>query len=144
MTAVLEIPLARMCVCVCICVHNLTSMSGDLIPGQFSAGCIRRPVGNYSLESSTGQQGGEANALSLTRGRWSLIDNQIFFSHAYYFCSTGWFYEGRIRALNWHNSTNIPRKFRLFWIWRGSIYFGHILCICMLLYNSEGFNLENP
>src|SRR6218665_2411334 len=50
-TAVIEIPLARtcgclslcVCVCVCICVHNLTSASGDLIPGQFSAGCIRRP-----------------------------------------------------------------------------------------------------
>src|SRR6218665_226530 len=93
-TAVIEIPLARtcgclslcvcvcVCVCVCICVHNLTSVSGDVIPGQFSAGRIRPPVGNYSLESSTGHPAGEANALSLIRCRWSLIDNQIFFSHA--------------------------------------------------------------
>jgi len=53
------------CVCesVCICVHNLTSVSGEVIPGQFSAGRITRPVGNYSLESSTGQQGGEAKRM---------------------------------------------------------------------------------
>src|SRR6218665_3182447 len=34
------------CVSVCICVHNLTSVPGDLLPGQLSARRIRRPVGN--------------------------------------------------------------------------------------------------
>src|SRR6218665_1947770 len=83
-TAVLEIPLARTCGCicvsVCICVHNLTSVPGDLLPGQLSAGCIRRPVGN-SLDNSPPRLSTEA--ISLTGGRWSLIDNQIFFGHAY-------------------------------------------------------------
>src|SRR6218665_3039802 len=68
------------CVSVCICVHNLTSVPGDLLPGQLSAGCIRRPVG-YSLDNSRPRLSTET--ISLTGGRWSLIGNQIFFGHAY-------------------------------------------------------------
>src|SRR6218665_972589 len=68
------------CVSVCICVHNLTSVPGDLLPGQLSVGCIRRPVGN-SPDNSPPRLSTEA--ISLTGGRWSLIDNQIFFGHAY-------------------------------------------------------------
>src|SRR6218665_3423240 len=80
------------CVSVCICVHNLTSLPGDLLHSQLSAGRIRRPVGNSLDNSPPSLLAGQRNeALSLTRGRWSLIDNQIFFSHAYYFCSTGEF-----------------------------------------------------
>src|SRR6218665_4078228 len=64
------------CVSVCICVHNLTSVPSDLLPVQLSACRIRRPVGN-SLDNSPPRLSTET--ISLAGGRWSLIDNQIFF-----------------------------------------------------------------
>src|SRR6218665_798696 len=84
----------RVYVSVCICVHNLTSVPGDLLPGQVSAVRIRRPVGN-SLDISQLSLSAVSRAAK-RRGRWSLIDNQIFFSRALYFCSTGEFMEDEL------------------------------------------------
>src|SRR6218665_1438950 len=67
---------------VCICVHNLTSVPGDLLRSQLSAGCIRRPVSNSLDNSPPSLLAGREAKLCLIRCRWSPIDNQIFFSHA--------------------------------------------------------------
>src|SRR6218665_1610881 len=68
-----------MCERVYLC-DNLTSVPSDLLPVQLSAGRIRRPVGN-SLDNSPPRRSTET--ISVAGGRWSLIDNQIFFGHAY-------------------------------------------------------------